>query len=109
MALTISLMEGEGVYIGPALFRVRTIHSREGFALSEVGGGLWEIVADEGTEVLPDVMVSEGPRQFSDTVRLVIQAPQEVKIVREKIAGVRDDHDQPQRGDPVLARSEGGG
>jgi hypothetical protein len=86
MALVLSLKPKEDFYVGDQRFIVTKLYNRTSFTLVHEGGKQYEITEYEATEVLPDVWVSSGDVYDLGTVRVVIEAPREILILRgEKV------------------------
>ena len=89
MALTLTLHQGQGFYVGDRRWDVDS-YDDEGVGLigpHKVEGGVIQrvrITEEEATEIEPDVMVSEGfiPDQGC---RLVLDAPRKIAILRDDL------------------------
>jgi len=75
--------EGEDLYVGDAVLVVCDIVSKPaGCIVVREDGERFEITEDLATEVLPDVFLSVGSRSSPAYVRLVIDAPRSLEIIR---------------------------
>jgi hypothetical protein len=83
MPLVLSLREGADFFVDGTRIIVKTIREPSDFDLVVDGKpGVKTITDREAVEVLPDVFVSAGPRPRPHSVRLVIDAPLEISILR---------------------------
>lgn len=90
MALVLKLKVGDAVMIGRERFHVSKIYDRTSFTFVNDDARSFRITENEAVEVMPDVFVSAGDLYESGIVRVVIDAPRDVLIVREK---TRHDHE----------------
>lgn len=81
MALSLSLRLGEDVYAGDERLVVSAVASSQEFTLQS-SSGAFRIVADRAVKVLPNVFVSAGREPHPGSVRLLIDAPRDVVILR---------------------------
>lgn len=82
MALILSLREGDDFYVGDSRILLTKIAGPRQFTVETPDGSHWGIVDDRMTEVMPDVLVSSGTQGTSTQVRVVIEAPREIRILR---------------------------
>jgi sRNA-binding carbon storage regulator CsrA len=82
MALILSLRQGEDFFLGQERVMVRKVYSNKHFVLETSEGTHYEIVQDRMAEVAPDVFISSGDRGLNGVVRIVIDAPRDIIILR---------------------------
>lgn len=93
MSLVLSLKEGQDFYVGEERFVVAQILGEMRFTLQHsiertigrvklLRRRVYEVSDDHSIEVLPDVYVAAGDNQPSGRVRVAIDAPKEVLILR---------------------------
>jgi hypothetical protein len=82
MALVLTLREGDDFYVEDQRFVVLEIYSQTSFRLNKEGHCTYEVTEYEGIEVIPDVFVSSGDYYQNGVVRVVIDAPRSVLILR---------------------------
>lgn len=93
MALTITMAEGDDVYVigtddVPHRFVLDELFADEGFTLvrldagGDTDGSFIEVGPEKAEEILPEVFVSDGKRELSDKARVVFNAPREIDIFR---------------------------
>lgn len=88
MALSLSLRKNEDVLIGDQSFVVSEVMNGGRFFLQNAETGqTFEITDMEAVEIMSDVFVSAGDYDDSyGQVRVVIDAPREVSILRGEVA-----------------------
>lgn len=87
MPLTLGLRKGHDFFVGKEMTRV-TLKEIEGpykFTLS-IKGQEFHIGDDCSQEILPSVRVSSGLRGSAEVARVIIDAPQEIRIFRGNVA-----------------------
>lgn len=83
MPLVLSLRETEDFFVGDKRFEVLTIHHPMKFDVRDCDTGeVYDVNSKQGTEICQDVYVSAGNHPQSSTVRLAIDAPAEVILLR---------------------------
>jgi hypothetical protein len=83
MALVLSLREQQDFYVGEERFIVQALLSDTKFVLRNDRTGQKHTISDDRSEELvPDVFVSAGFKPPLATARVVIDAPQEVLVLR---------------------------
>jgi hypothetical protein len=91
MALVLTLRRGQDFFVGEVCFVVEEVLSpvrfrlHEEFPMGHVSPARprsFEISDARATEILPDVLVSAGDNAPRASARIVIEAPQEVLILR---------------------------
>ena len=90
MALTLSLYPKADFFVDDT--RVTLIHVEDAynFKLKVHGKSVnftFNVTDEEATEILPDVRVSSGlpDTRYPRSVKLVVQAPREIRILRGKV------------------------
>lgn len=92
MALVLSLKNGEDVYIGDNCFVVGHIHAPHDFEMIDSAGKVYRITDAESEEIMEDVLVSAGSNPPLGTVRVAIEAPKGILILRgDKMRAVEVD------------------
>jgi sRNA-binding carbon storage regulator CsrA len=86
MALTLSRKTGEWFCVGEEEFQI-VERTADYFIVQKNGGSdeLFEIVPDRTIEVLPNVRISMGDSAHHQHVRVVIDAPREIRIKRGRL------------------------
>ncbi|MCO5157855.1 MAG: carbon storage regulator [Aquamicrobium sp.] len=82
MALVLSLKSGDDVFIGGQCFSVGKIDTENDFSLIGPGGKIHRITDAESEEVMAEVYISAGSNPPIGTVRVAIEAPKDVLILR---------------------------
>lgn len=83
MPLVLSLRENEDFFVDDQRFEVTKIHHPMRFDVQDCAGGeTFEVGSDKNTEITGDVFVSAGHHPQSSTVRVVIDAPGDVVLLR---------------------------
>jgi hypothetical protein len=83
MPLVLSLRQGQDFYVGKERFVVDHIHNDTMFRLRHVESARkFEVSDTQSTKILDDVFVSAGARQQPMLVRLAIEAPANVLVLR---------------------------
>lgn len=82
MALVLSLKSGDDVFIGGQCFSIGKIAAENDFAMIGPGGKVHRITDAESEEVMDEVYVSAGSHPPLGTVRVAIEAPKDVLILR---------------------------
>lgn len=83
MPLVLSMRETHDFYVAAEQLVVDVIHDDASFTLRLVSTGKKFLVSDQdATEVLPDVFVSSGGFQNGGLVRVAIEAPHSIFILR---------------------------
>jgi Carbon storage regulator (could also regulate swarming and quorum sensing) len=81
MSLVLSLKQGDDFWVGNRQVVVSRIQDAKKFWLS-IDGKEFEIVDTHATEILPDVFVASGDFFKYGMVRVAIDAPREIEILR---------------------------
>lgn len=81
MSLVLSLKHGEDFWVRDCQVVVSRIQGAKKFWL-DVGGKEFEIVDTHATEILPDVFVAAGDFFKYGMIRVAIDAPREIEILR---------------------------
>jgi len=84
VALILTLREGEAFYADTRRVTLAKIVDREHVRVS-VGDRAYDVGTDCSTEVLPGVYVSVGSRGQAHMVRLAIEAPRSIRLLRETV------------------------
>jgi sRNA-binding carbon storage regulator CsrA len=82
MALVLSLKNGDDVLIGDSSFVVGQIRAANDFDMVDSEGTVHTITDAESTEIMEDVLVSAGSHPPLGTVRVAIEAPKGILILR---------------------------
>jgi len=90
MALILTLKEGEKFYVDDDPIRIKKVYSGDHAVVETSDGRLVDVMDDRMVEVLDDVLVSLGLSYQSGWARVVIEAPKEKLILREKNYGRRE-------------------
>jgi len=93
MALVISVKEGEKFYIQDTPVEVSRILDPLKFKVTVIGSTMNSVfnISDRvAVEILPGVMVSAGKNGSMLAVKVVIQAPKTIKILRAALYGDQD-------------------
>ncbi len=88
MGLTVGIVQGGAVYIDDTKITVETIMHSLSFKVMVHAASMNHVftISDrKATEVLPNVMMSAGNKGSSEMVKVVIDAPAHMKILREKL------------------------
>lgn len=87
MGLVIGLKEEDAFYVGDVRVEVDRILNPKKFRLKVTGpvDQMFMIDDTRSTEIMPQVMVSAGLSRDHWMVRAVIDAPRNIKILREKL------------------------
>jgi len=81
MALTLSIREGEDVYLNDTRAVVNKVLGESSFEIS-IDEGTFLVSDEKMTQVTPDVMMSAGVCDTLGTAKVVLKAPKEVVILR---------------------------
>lgn len=85
MALTLSLAEGDVVYVGDTPVKMTKIVRDEHFVL-EIDGDAFDVVGHRGIEIVPRVVVSAGNRcEWEGEAQVVFTAPRDIRILRKAL------------------------
>ena len=94
MALVISMREGQSFYLNDLRVTVDRIHTPNRVTL-EISGMILKkmtIGPNHRTELIPEVYASIGTDSLIDTVKIALEAPRNVTILRESLyAAAQDD------------------
>ena len=83
MALVLSLKEGQDFYVGDQQFVIDAIHADVFFRIKHPDSGrTFEVSNTRATEVLDDVFVSAGDKPMAQSVRVAIEAPANLLVLR---------------------------
>ena len=82
MPLVLSQKIGDDFYAGDSRFAVTDIYQDTSFTLVKDGVDKYEITEYEAVEVMPEVFISSGDFFQSGVVRVVIDAPRSIVILR---------------------------
>jgi len=83
MPLVLSLREHQDFFVGDLRFEVIKIYHPMKFDVQDMQKGLiYDISSKHSTEICPDVFVSAGNHPQSSTVRVAIDAPSSIALVR---------------------------
>ena len=83
MALVLSLGEAQDFFIADERFVIEEIYDDASFLLTrEQGGKSFEVTNKSVAEIMPDVLASSGGFQASGVVRIALDAPREIRILR---------------------------
>lgn len=83
MSLVLSLKEGDDFWVGHTQFVLHRITAATDFTLRNADTGQDFVVTDaEATEILPDVFASAGDFFKYGMVRVALEAPRSVEILR---------------------------
>jgi hypothetical protein len=82
MALVLTTRIDDDFYVGEQRFIVKDIFNDTSFTLHMEGHRKFEITEQEAVEVMDEVFISSGDYYQSGVVRVVIDAPREVLILR---------------------------
>jgi len=87
MALILAAQEGESIFVGDTKVVVEQIITPTRFKVRVEGGmdAIYEIGIKHRTEILPDVYLSAGDTGNIDFVKLVLEAPRNRVILRERL------------------------
>ncbi len=85
MPLSLSRREGEEFYLDDIRVVVEQVLDDGGFTLRLPSGDLVEVTQDRGIEVAPDVVISAGLEEKHRMVKVVIDAPADVTILRGEL------------------------
>ena len=85
MPLSLSRREGEDFYLDDLRVVVEQVLDNGGFTLRMPDGDLVEVTEDRGIEVTPDVVISAGLEDKHRMVKVVIDAPVAVTILRGEL------------------------
>lgn len=88
MALILGVREGKDFFVGDNRIKVLKIQAENRFEIQVGKPGHLErhvISEEESKEVLPDIRLSAGLHGTPDLARVVIDAPEDVKILRGHI------------------------
>lgn len=86
MALVLSLGEAEDFFVANERFVIEQINDDASFLLiREEGGASFEISARAAIEILPDVMASSGGFLSSGVIRIALDAPRRICILRGEL------------------------
>ena len=86
MPLVLSLKEGHDFYVAQTRYEVTRINDDASFTLRDVDFNAdFEVSDRNATEVMPDVLISSGGFQHGGMVRVVIDAPHEIFILRGEL------------------------
>ena len=92
MALILSLRVGEAFYCNDNRVEVADVKGPGHFVLTTKDAG-FEIFDNRSEEVLPDVRVSSGNKGTREQASIVIEAPRDITILRDKVR--KADHEGP--------------
>lgn len=83
MALVLALRKDQSFFVGADEFTIKEVYSQEDFLLENVETKKVHRVTDRKmVEVLPKVYISVGDRQQTSLIRIAIEAPRDIKILR---------------------------
>lgn len=88
MALTIGLKPNSAFYINDTRVTVEQVFTSMNFKIKVHGkamDSLFNITDRRSVEIMPKVMCSAGNKGSTDIVKIVIDAPRNMKILREKL------------------------
>ena len=85
MPLSLSRKEGQDFYVGEARVIVEKILGDGGYTLRLGDGNVAEVVGDRAVEIAEDVMVSAGTERRPHVIKVVIDAPPEVLVLRGEV------------------------
>lgn len=91
MALTISLLKGDGFWIvgqtpeQDKRFEVDEVFLSRGFVLKDEKGSKTQITNEDEVEICDDVWVSDGHRTIVGKARCVFTAPVSIRILRDEL------------------------
>jgi sRNA-binding carbon storage regulator CsrA len=85
MALVLSLKQGDAFYINTLRLEIGQVDSAELFMLHMAGKKEPLAITDrEAIEVVPDVHIASGGFHNSGLIRVTVDAPREIEILREE-------------------------
>lgn len=83
MPLVLSLKEKQDFYVGDLRFEVVKIHHPLKFDIQDMQTGvIHDIGSKHSVEIVEDVFVAAGNHPQSSTVRVAIEAPNDVQLLR---------------------------
>lgn len=88
MALVLGMEVGRSVYIGDKKVRLTKIHNPNRFVVRVETSAMdseYEITDAVRTEILPSVYVQAGDTGNDQMVKMVIEAPKSIVILRDKL------------------------
>lgn len=85
MPLSLSRKEGQDFYVGEARVVVEKILEGGGYTLRLEDGTVHEVVGDRAVEIAEDVMISAGIEQGPRVIMVVIDAPEDVLVLRGEL------------------------
>lgn len=93
MALVLGLLEGRSFYLADIQVEVGRIHTPNRVTLIIHGGILEKVTIgpNHRTELIPGVYASIGTDSTIDQVKIALEAPRNIKILRDNLYAKKDD------------------
>ncbi len=91
MALTVGIVPNGVLYIGDTKVSVEQVMHPMNFKVKVHGecmDQVYTITDKRATEIMPNVMMSAGHKGTDDMLKVVVNAPRNIKILREKLYNV---------------------
>ena len=82
MALTITMEEGDRVYIDGSIYEMSKVYHPKGFQMVGPDNCRYEVTDTKATPIAPKVKVSDGWRKLTGKARVVLNAPLSIIIRR---------------------------